>query len=1030
MEAPGDALDAALGRIFAVSLDERKATLGVGKGGRPEPSTAVTHLPGLAEELAAEGLPAKVTPHTMDRILWARLLYRPTPEQGGRATQQQWPVHYLLGCYARATAEARGPLGRVTEVDALGTLAKVRQIIVSYCGILLGAAADEFPRPEAAQQRGALQLLDAAYAAVEASLPVASSFSFIPAQVLRQTAITPMPAGFLEEFAVACADEGFQDAVDVMVKGLMQHLSSMSILGDITVPLTVLEGLVTMQSVAAAIVRLPYWLPDGGYQPQSLGGLGGRGIEQDTVLGTAFGIGAIPDLGAQTAGRLQTSRVPDVVETYFSDNEAMSNKTKSAIDSIQKSLAQLHTQLHRVVKTLLKNPVAKGPTMRWLGAVLAANHERTKMRPDISKASSDSFILNFGAVLLELARPFIDPRSGKAWLRLDSGYASDPSISWASCFEDDTRLGMSNDELQSWLSSWKSRIDGSNAEYHFICEVFFMTAMALRMGYVKSFEIVESLVRQADSVEREADSLGQSMQAAAYRRFAQRSRGTATAIMATVQCESLLDGAVGFYGLVAAYLLRCATKGESSAGNISLPLPEPAPPEFSSLPEFLVEDLCTVLIAAGRTRPDLVGARRMEDYVVFFTVFLGSLGYVKNPYLRGRMVEALFSYMPEEGRLVGHHGAAGEVALAFEVHPLVVGHMVRSLITLYVDIERTDRHNTFYEKFNTRYQIGRILAHLWHRPGHRAAWRAVAGGEPRLYIRFINMLINDSQHLLQEALETLPAVQDLERAVEAAGGWEGLSPQDRAEKRSAMERHQRTLQSDFALADIYLKTMRDTSEDPQVAFRFFDVQVRDRQARILDFFLRYLTLPSERRRLKLKEPDKYGWRPRELITSLAAIHVNLFRVNREEWAAAVASDTDYYGKAPEIFDHLISVLTSIGGGGPAELGDLRALADSAGRVAAVAEEEEAYEDVPEEFEDPLSCRLMKDPVRLPSGNIVDRSTILQHLLTDQRDPFSRAPMTEEDLEECAELSARIRAWVQERRTGMDGGGGGGEHKAA
>ena len=38
---------------------------------------------------------------------------------------------------------------------------------------------------------------------------------------------------------------------------------------------------------------------------------------------------------------------------------------------------------------------------------------------------------------------------------------------------------------------------------------------------------------------------------------------------------------------------------------------------------------------------------------------------------------------------------------------------------------------------------------------------------------------------------------------------------------------------------------------------------------------------------------------------------------------------------------------------------------------------------------------MKDPVLLPgSGNIVDRITIHRHLLTDERDPFTRAPLKE------------------------------------
>ena len=34
---------------------------------------------------------------------------------------------------------------------------------------------------------------------------------------------------------------------------------------------------------------------------------------------------------------------------------------------------------------------------------------------------------------------------------------------------------------------------------------------------------------------------------------------------------------------------------------------------------------------------------------------------------------------------------------------------VRSLLSLFVDIETTDRSNAFYEKFNTRYKAGQIL---------------------------------------------------------------------------------------------------------------------------------------------------------------------------------------------------------------------------------------------------------------------------------------------------------------------------------
>lgn len=45
-----------------------------------------------------------------------------------------------------------------------------------------------------------------------------------------------------------------------------------------------------------------------------------------------------------------------------------------------------------------------------------------------------------------------------------------------------------------------------------------------------------------------------------------------------------------------------------------------------------------------------------------------------------------------------------------------------------------------------------------------------------------------------------------------------------------------------------------------------------------------------------------------------------------------------------------------------------------------AEEDEAMVDAPEEFLDEIMGTLMKDPVLLPSGNILDRATIARHIL--------------------------------------------------
>ncbi len=72
------------------------------------------------------------------------------------------------------------------------------------------------------------------------------------------------------------------------------------------------------------------------------------------------------------------------------------------------------------------------------------------------------------------------------------------------------------------------------------------------------------------------------------------------------------------------------------------------------------------------------------------------------------------------------------------------------------------------------------------------------------------------------------------------------------------------------------------------------------------------------------------------------------------------------------------------------------------------------DDAPEEFYDSIMGSIMKDPVRLPSGNVVDKMTILQHLKNDTTDPFTRQEMTEEDLVYDEDLKVKIQTYLQNK----------------
>lgn len=102
-----------------------------------------------------------------------------------------------------------------------------------------------------------------------------------------------------------------------------------------------------------------------------------------------------------------------------------------------------------------------------------------------------------------------------------------------------------------------------------------------------------------------------------------------------------------------------------------------------------------------------------DDFLSFIIMFMGSTSYIKNPYLRAKMVEVLNCWMPQRRfiilctpwwsmiyncmvlywKFVCHlHSGLSSTASLFEGHQLCLDYLVRNLLKLYVDIEFTGSH--------------------------------------------------------------------------------------------------------------------------------------------------------------------------------------------------------------------------------------------------------------------------------------------------------------------------------------------------
>jgi len=210
-------------------------------------------------------------------------------------------------------------------------------------------------------------------------------------------------------------------------------------------------------------------------------------------------------------------------------------------------------------------------------------------------------------------------------------------------------------------------------------------------------------------------------------------------------------------------------------GGFKIPLPSPFPMEFASMPEHFVEDTMELLSFASRI-PEALDGVLLDDFMNFIILFMASPEYIRNPYLRAKMVEVLNCWMPRDY-------SSTAMSTLFEGHQLSLQYLVKNLLKLYVDIEFTGSHTQFYDKFNIRHNIAELLEYLWQVPSHQNAWRRIAKEEEKgVYLNFLNFLINDSIYLLDESLNKILELKELEAEMSNTAEWEQRPAQERQER--------------------------------------------------------------------------------------------------------------------------------------------------------------------------------------------------------------------------------------------------------
>ena len=731
-------------------------------------------------------------------------------------------------------------------------------------------------------------------------------------------------------------------------------------------------AMVRCPHVAAALVRTPRWL--------GRAVVSGAAVETRTVLGVVLALSPL-------------ARLPCGVPLARALERPLARERDIAVakTAVRDAVAAACGTARAVLESVLGGAETRAEALRWVHAALTLNSAREKMRFDQSAVASDGFLSNLSRVLVACAVNHFGSSSSSddtaAVAVLDPCFAlTHPD---AVHLTDSALVGLDAGEAARYCEQRGSSASSTSTEETVYANTLFYAAFSsLHLGYVRLAQD-HALVRNNCAVLRhdlETLRLDAPTDAEAQAR-AQRTEAQLNTYLqvylaqdAHLADETYLDDVARLMALYARWVLSLL--GPDSTDSTDREDKEDAalPPAVAVMPAVLLEDLATFFQTA--TEGGYCFLPEALDPVLELVVrLLASRCHLKAAFLRPKLVEGLEALMSHgnSGSSSSMNGSQRpDVQTMLETNAVCRARLVPALLQMHADVDQAKG-----DKVAFRYAILRVGLRVLRVPAFAASLDAYAAAAANAAAvqRFVLDLTHDVSAALTDAIDCLERVH----------GGDASAP-----LRDETRQHMGLLNVRFEFLAVFVGALgaRARAALPDLA--------ADALSGLLVFALANLVgVPSLR--LKVPAPAQYGFDALQLFRWAARSTVALV-----DCAAFVESAARNPLATPAVFQHAYRKLRQYRVlAAPADLARFEAFAQRVGELDTAWLDG----DHPDDYVDPISGALMLDPVRLPSGNVVDRTTLDRLLADSPLDPFTRLPMRPADVHPDTALRDRITAYV-------------------
>ncbi|KAJ3452204.1 ubiquitin conjugation factor e4 a [Anaeramoeba flamelloides] len=460
------------------------------------------------------------------------------------------------------------------------------------------------------------------------------------------------------------------------------------------------------------------------------------------------------------------------------------------------------------------------------------------------------------------------------------------------------------------------------------------------------------------------------------------------------------------------------------------------------IPEFLISNIGKYIRWSLKLSPrTLFEEERCPMIMNFLLSMSASSGIILNPFIRHGLMMCVQDLIKSSGRLITDRSISTkskQILYALEgKRGFTLKYLPWCLLNLFIDVEFTGTSSQYYDKLRLRKPLLEMLSFLLHSQQFLESFQFECQNFD-LSLRFIGYLLTDMSTLITLASDAIVNISELSDMINNQMMARTLPQEEKIQINRIIVERTATIrlygQNTRKILDIMFLLVTTC----QIESVFLSSELR---GLLIETFSNLLKTLGKYELREKRGLTVFDLEPHTLLKQLCFLIIEFshFEIFLESWTTRQIeqqiSKKSHFTRIKHIFVEEIQILTwehiineifnenkdknnnnnnnskNKKHSNSNLNGNNNHRNDNNINNETDNDNDNRYdEEFPEEFLCALLWNIMEDPVKLPSGSIVDRQNIEKHLMFDSTDPFSRQPLTLELITPLSDLKLEISKW--------------------